>query len=45
MTILRFVPGVIFKRKNPIVIGVDVINGNLNIGTTLFIENIELQQV
>lgn len=39
---LSVVPGAIFKRQNPIIIGVNVIEGVLNIGTTLFIENVEL---
>lgn len=42
MVKLSVVPGAIFKRQNPIIIGVNVLEGVLNIGTTLFIENIEL---
>jgi translation initiation factor 5B len=42
MVILNVIPGAIFKRKNPIIIGVNIIEGELNVGTTLFIENVEL---
>ena len=42
MVTLSVVPGAIFKRQNPIIIGVDIIEGELNVGTRLFIENVEL---
>lgn len=42
MVRLSVVPGAIFNRQNPIIIGVNVIEGNLNVGTELFIENVKL---
>lgn len=42
MVTLSVVPGAIFNRQNPIIIGVDIIGGELNIGSILFIGNVEL---
>ncbi|KAI9016948.1 P-loop containing nucleoside triphosphate hydrolase protein [Gaertneriomyces semiglobifer] len=33
--LLRIVPGAVFNKRNPIVLGVDVVEGNLRIGTPL----------
>ncbi|KNC96910.1 translation initiation factor aIF-2 [Spizellomyces punctatus DAOM BR117] len=42
---LRIVPGAVFNKRNPIVLGVDVIDGNLKIGTPLCVVNEETKGV
>jgi len=42
---LKIVPGCIFNKRNPIVIGVDVVEGQLRIGTPLCVVNAENQIV
>lgn len=43
--ILKIVPGCVFNKRNPIVIGVDVVEGQLRIGTPLCVVNAENQIV
>lgn len=40
--ILKIVPGAIFNKRSPLVIGVDVIEGQLRIGTPLCVMNEEV---
>jgi translation initiation factor 5B len=42
---LKIVPGCVFNKRNPIVIGVDVLEGQLRIGTPLCVVNAENQIV
>ena len=42
---LKIVPGCVFNKRNPIVIGVDVVEGQLRIGTPLCVVNAENQIV
>jgi len=43
--ILNIVPGCVFNKRNPIVIGVDVVEGQLRIGTPLCVVNAEKEIV
>ncbi|KAJ3160440.1 hypothetical protein HDU86_000774 [Geranomyces michiganensis] len=42
---LRIVPGMVFSRRNPIILGVDVTEGSLRIGTPLAVWNEEAKAV
>ncbi|TPX57443.1 hypothetical protein PhCBS80983_g03798 [Powellomyces hirtus] len=42
---LRIVPGMVFSRRNPIILGVDVTAGSLRIGTPLAVYNEEAKAV
>ncbi|KAJ3276931.1 hypothetical protein HK104_003575 [Borealophlyctis nickersoniae] len=43
--LLRIVPGAIFNKRNPIILGIDVLEGSLKIGTPLCVVNEENKQV
>ncbi|KAI9105335.1 P-loop containing nucleoside triphosphate hydrolase protein [Phlyctochytrium arcticum] len=42
---LKIVPGAIFNKRNPIVLGVDVVDGNLKIGTPVCVLNEDTKAV
>ncbi|KAI8824354.1 P-loop containing nucleoside triphosphate hydrolase protein [Fimicolochytrium jonesii] len=43
--VLKIVPGAVFSRRNPIILGADVVEGNLRIGTPLCVYSEETSSV